>query len=127
MRKNLTLMALLAATSLAPAAAQDIYRCGDAYSQQPCPGGSVVEAGDARSASQRSQASQAARRDAKLADSMEKARLKEEAKPVSAYIPPKQEAAARKVKPADFTAVVPRKPGGSQAKPKKKKPKAKEA
>lgn len=126
MHRKLALMGLLSATWLAPAAGQGIYRCGDTYTQQPCPGGSVVQASDPRSASQRSQTSQAARRDAKLADAMEKARLKEEAKPVSAYVPPpKQEAAAPKVKAADFTAVAPKKPGASPAKPKKKKPKAK--
>jgi hypothetical protein len=131
MYKNLFLY-LLAAACVAPAAAQNIYRCGDSYSQQPCPGGSMVEAEDERSAGQRSQTSLAAQRDAKIADAMEKARLKEEAKPVSAaYIPAKAQAATANAgkpaaarhakKPAHFTAVAPGKPGDATKKKTKKK------
>ena len=50
-------------------------------------------------------------RDAKLADAMEKARLKEEAKPVAAYIPkdtkPREEKTAKLREPEVFTAAVP--------------------
>ena len=126
---------LLAAACVAPAAAQGIYRCGDSYSQQPCAGGTMVEVQDERSAVQRSQTSLAAERDAKTADAMEKARVKEEAKPVSAYIPAKVEplaqapentgnlpAASKAKKPAYFTAVAPRKPGEIKKKKTKKKP-----
>jgi len=133
MYKNSFLL-LLAAACVVPAAAQGIYRCGDSYSQQPCPGGSVVEAQDERSAVQRSQTSLAAERDAKTADAMGKARLKEEAKPVSAYIPAKVESfpeapddignppvASKAKKPAYFTAVAPRKPGDTNKKKAKKK------
>ena len=126
MYKNPSLFVLLVATWLAPAAAQNIYRCGDTYSQQPCPGGTVVEAQDERNAGQRSQTTLAAQRDAKVADAMEKARLKEEAKPAQAYIPPAiEEAAARKLKkPAQFKAVAAKKPGDAPAKSKKTKAKA---
>jgi len=64
------------------------------------------------------QARDNAKRDAKLADAMEKARLKEEAKPVAAYIP--KEAPPQKIeshKPEVFVAKVP----GSAKKAKKKK------
>ena len=67
------------------------------------------------------QARENARRDAKLADDMEKARLREEAKPVSAYIPkqePAPETPALK-HPEVFSAKVP----GSGKKPKEKAPK----
>jgi hypothetical protein len=135
MKKRKLSIALLLATAFwaAPAAAQNIYRCGDSYSQQPCPGGTVVRAEDARSASQRSQTSQAAERDAKWADAMEKARLKEEAKPVQAYIPASKASAeaapdekkkpvlTKPRKPQYFTATSPRKPGEPAAKKKKKK------
>ena len=124
MYKNLSLAVLLAAW-LAPLAAQNVYRCGDSYSQQPCPGGTIIEAQDERSAGQRAQTSQAAQRDAKTADAMEKARLKEEAKPAQAYIPPaKKEAAAGKLKkPGHFTAAAPKKPGDTPVKKKKTPPK----
>lgn len=38
------------------AAAAPIYRCGNTYSQQPCPEGRIVEATDPRSAAQRAEA-----------------------------------------------------------------------
>ena len=108
----------------ANAAGEEIYRCGDTYSQKPCPGGRAIEAADPRSASQGAQASQAAKRDAKTADAMEKARLKEEAKPAPVVVlsgktinqraeAPKPAASAKGKsskgkKPADFKAVGPK-------------------
>jgi hypothetical protein len=115
----------LAASGCIGAAAQTIYRCGDSYSQQPCAGGSQVQAADPRSAGQRSQTSAAARADAKAADAMEKARLKEEAKPAQAYIPPAKSASAEEDgkpqdqsvrKPAVFKATSPGKPTAKAAK-----------
>ena len=53
-KKNLQL-ALLCAGLFAcavPAAAQGVYRCGNTYSQQPCPGGKEVAVEDERSAAQ---------------------------------------------------------------------------
>jgi len=139
MQRNLTIAVFCLAASgwIAPAAAQDIYRCGNSYSQRPCPGGKVVPADDARSATQSSQTSAASERDAKMGDAMEKARLKEEAKPAQAVMPPAkldempQEerntvVAGKSKKPAYFTAVA-RKPGDTQAKKKKKKAKKKAA
>jgi len=100
-----------------PAAAQGIYRCGNNYSQQPCPGGSEVEAPPAApSAREQAQSREATRRDAKAAEAMEKARMKEEAKPVSVYLPPVKKEAASEPRPAKtkktkmpeyFTAVEP--------------------
>jgi hypothetical protein len=114
------------------AQAQQVYRCGDAYSQQPCPGGTSVQVQDARSAGQAAQTREASQRDARTADAMEKARLKEEAKPGQAYIPPaKTQVAAPKEKPAktkvkkpeNFTAVS----GKPEPKTKKKEKKEKKA
>ena len=132
MNRNLSIAVLCMAASgwIAAAAAQTIYRCGNSYSQQPCPGGTLVPADDARSASQSSQTSAASERDAKAADAMEKARLKEEAKPAQVAMPPakldeiaqderKTVAEGKAKKPAYFTAVA-RKPGDTQVKKKKK-------
>src|SRR5215208_4053830 len=132
---SITALCLAASGSMLPAAAQDIYRCGDSYSQQRCPGGTLVQVDDARSAAQGRETSVAAQRDARTAEAMEKARLKEEAKPVQVYIPrPKAEdpvqensrtaSGAKAMKPAQFTAVSPKKPGATQAKKKKAKKKA---
>ena len=127
-----TLLGIAAAAWTAPAGAQDIYRCGDSYSQQPCAGGKLVAASDSRTAAQKSQTDAATRRDAKTAEAMEKARLKEEAKPVSVGMPlPKAQepasaqkptkGAAKKKKPEHFTAIAPGKPDDAAAKKKKKK------
>ena len=77
----LLLAAALAATWTNPGSAETVYRCGESYSQQPCPGGRPVQADDPRTAEQRKQTLEAVRRDAKSADAMEQSRLKEEAKP----------------------------------------------
>jgi hypothetical protein len=128
---SMAALGLAACGWIAPAAAQAIYRCGDSYSQQACAGGARVQAEDPRTAGQRSQTTLAVERDAKAADAMEKARLKEEDKPVQAYIPPAKvqdgspddasmaKPAAGK-KPDRFAAVAPKKPGQAKARKKKK-------
>lgn len=49
----------------APAA---VYRCGNTYVDQPCPGGAPVDAADPRSAEQQKAAQAAVKRDAAMAD-----------------------------------------------------------
>jgi hypothetical protein len=127
-----TLAGLTLALGCAAAGAQGVWRCGDTYSQKPCPGGASVATEDPRSAIQRTQATEGAQRDAKTAEAMEKARLKEEAKPISVgnvplparqeVTPPNDPVLTKPKKPQYFTASVPKKPG---EKPVKKKSKAK--
>lgn len=104
-------LALLLATSVAPAAAQTVYRCDDGYRQAPCGAASARQVDDERSGAQRSQAAEVARRDAKLADQMERERLKQEAQPPSAYIPaaksPPAPASKASAAPQPFKAQVP--------------------
>jgi hypothetical protein len=117
MKATISAMALAAFAAALPAAAQGIYRCGNNYSQQPCPGASQLESPPpAPSAQAQAQSREATQRDARAADAMEKARLKEEAKPVSTYIPasrteepaaPEKPVAAKAKKPQYFTAVQP--------------------
>jgi len=73
---------LIAAGSIYPglAAAQAVIRCVNAYGEQPCPGGTVVPAADPRTEAQRAQASAAIARDARMAQVLEAARLKAEAR-----------------------------------------------
>lgn len=59
--------------------AQTVYRCGDSYSQTPCPGGSTVDATDRRTPEQRKAHEAAVKRDKRTGDALERARLKEEA------------------------------------------------
>ncbi len=131
MNNRIFVMAVLmaGATASLPAAAQTIWRCGDSYSQTPCPGGVAVPAADARSAGQRAQTMEAAQRDAKTGDAMEKDRLKQESKAAPAYIPPtkvdapvteKKLGLVKPKKPEYFTAVSPRKPSAAPKKKKKK-------
>lgn len=59
--------------------AQPVYRCGNSYSQVPCPGGSVIETSDSRDKTQKTQTDTAIQRDRQAADALEKSRLKQEA------------------------------------------------
>lgn len=61
------------------AMAQKVYRCGNNYSQTPCPDAVVVEVQDARSTSQKNETDARIRRETATADAMEKKRLQEEA------------------------------------------------
>ena len=92
-----TMVAALAACVMLPVAAQST--------------------GDTPSVSDAKQAHENAMRDAKLADAMEKARLKEEAKPVAVYIPPEKKAEEIKEHKPDVFVV--RVPGEKKAKKKK--------
>lgn len=117
MKKNRIAALLLMLLATLPAAAQGIYRCGNTYSQQPCPNGSTVQAAPpAPGAKDQAAAREATQRDAKAADAMEKARLKEEAKPAQLYVAPEREQVApaeqkpvitKPKKPPYFTAVAP--------------------
>ena len=114
----------------APATGQNVYRCGDSYSNQPCPSGVAVSVDDSRSDAQRAEREAATRRDARSADLLEKERLERE----KALAPPAKPAAMPAAKPAAraasaaskpkekrpeiFKAVAPQKPG--DAPPKKK-------
>lgn len=113
----------------APATAQNVYRCGDSYSNQPCAGASVVMADDPRSAAQRAATEAATTRDAKSAAIMQKERVKQEGEPAQATIPaPRVEApepvreqavARKKTRPRKselFTAVAPKKAGDTATK-----------
>ncbi|HWI11247.1 MAG TPA: hypothetical protein VNU48_07955 [Burkholderiaceae bacterium] len=69
------------------AGAQPVYRCGNAYSQSPCPaGGRIVDATDPRSAAQRAEARRVAADEQRLAAELRRDRLADEnaAKPSGA-------------------------------------------
>ncbi len=86
MHNHLTPVAvvLLSIASLwTPAWGQTVYKCGNVYSQVPCPGAVAVEASDNRTPAQKAQADAAAAQAAKSADKMEKARLALEKAPVA--------------------------------------------
>lgn len=104
-----TALLLLGLVLYTPGMAQVAYKCGNSYSQAPCPGGTALDTSDARSPSQKAQSDQSTAQASKTADKMEKDRLA-------------QERAARSGKLAPATAVVePVAPAASKS-TKKKKP-----
>ncbi len=66
------LLAVFAGAAAAQAQPADapVYRCGNSYSAKPCPGATVVDVADPRSAAQQQDARQASQRDAALARQM---------------------------------------------------------
>lgn len=72
--------ALFVATSFVPiwVHAQNVYRCGNVYSQIPCDGATTVQTGDERTKTQKSHAQASLKKDIKTADNLEKSRLKQE-------------------------------------------------
>ena len=121
MKRQLTIAIAISCIGAA-AGAQTIYRCGSTYSQQPCAGATAVEASSRTPTSAEAEAARKqAERDMKLATAMETTRLREEAKPVAAYIPKeKVEEAPKPHQPEVFVARVP----GEKKKPAKKKKRA---
>ena len=69
---------LVGVGSEAMAADAPVYRCGNSYSSQPCPGGSALDASDPRTAAQQRQAREASERDAALARQMKAQRVADE-------------------------------------------------
>lgn len=61
------------------AMAQKVYRCGNSYSQTPCPDAVAIEVEDARSKVQKNESDARVRHETTAADAMEKKRLQEEA------------------------------------------------
>ncbi|MBE0473454.1 hypothetical protein [Rhodoferax sp.] len=82
-----------------PAQAQTIYRCGNAYSQLPCPGAVPLELNDARLPEQKLQTDAAAITDARLANAMAQQRLAEEQRQLANNQPVPQGAASAPAKP----------------------------
>jgi hypothetical protein len=68
--------------------AQNIHKCGDTYSQMPCPGGDVINTADPRTPAQKIQSDLTTSRNAKAADALEKTRLKQEKMDAAASAPP---------------------------------------
>jgi hypothetical protein len=78
LKLHLALLAPVIVLASGPAHSQDAYRCGSSYSQSPCPGGTPLSLDDSRTEEQRQSAQEVARRDAALADAMEKRRRQDE-------------------------------------------------
>jgi len=96
---------LLPLALAATAQAQTVYRCGNSYSQQPCPGGNAIDATDSRSPEQRKAREASVKREQRSADTLEKTRQKEETAALrAAEQADKAERAAEKEKQKSTTA-----------------------
>jgi hypothetical protein len=128
--KTLVLATLLAAA--APwAGAQQVWRCGNSYSQQPCPGATAVAADDKRTPSEAAAGQRTAQDDLKRAEALQKMRLEQErnapkavviaSSPQAAASAPGKPSAKKGKRDDVFTAVSPKHPGEKARKHKKKK------
>jgi hypothetical protein len=127
--------------------AQNVYKCGESYSQFPCAGGDSVKVDDARDLTQKKQSDDATLRDAKQARTLEKERVVQEraatprapavVKALKASPPDTKNGVIHQITPKRlktkvkksevFVAEVPgseKKPGGKKAQKKKKIPPA---
>jgi hypothetical protein len=80
MKQRFVIALILIAICTIEARAQtpSAYRCGNSYSQTPCPGGVSVDTADSRSNAQKAQSDAMIQRDKATAESMEKSRRQEE-------------------------------------------------
>ncbi len=118
MKKAFSVTWLLIATAAIPTwvTAQNVYKCnGNTYSQIPCPDGVKLPAAQAPDRADRKRADEATVRDARTADRMEKARLKQEQLDLKANTPSPakvtqkiSETKNKAVKPKDFAAKGPK-------------------
>lgn len=91
---------LIAACALsAGASAQKVYKCGNSYSQIPCQGGETLEPSDARTPAQKADALRNQKLEFREANTLEAARLKNEAQTRTADVA-NQKAAERQAKTA---------------------------
>ena len=80
---------LIAASTLSTlATAENVYKCGNTYSQSPCPGAKLLNIDDSRDPQQKKLKDEVTRRDAELANDMEKTRLATEAALAAQRTPP---------------------------------------
>lgn len=132
MRKKAVILGLLAMAGTA--GAQQVWRCGNAYSSQPCPRGTPVSLASPLGAGDPARATAAAKVDARRADALEQARLAREKKAPQAIVmapvapaaaapaakPPPRKPGAGKGKLETFTATAPGKPDAADKKKNRK-------
>jgi hypothetical protein len=119
-------IAFTLALAACAAGAQQVWRCGNSYSQQPCPGGSPLDVTDPHRPADAARVERATKSDWQRAQALEKARLDQEKKAPRAQVmggpqaPASAPQAAKKQdkkdgkkagpkEPAHFTAVAPKK------------------
>jgi hypothetical protein len=106
---------------------QNVYRCGNAYSQKPCTDGVAVDVQDTRTPEQKAQSDALTKRDLAAANAMENARLKEEAQQRAdnaklAAVAARKASAKPESKPADSAALAHKAKAKKRSANKKKEP-----
>jgi hypothetical protein len=76
---TITILFIAACAISTGATGQKVFRCGNSYSQTPCPDAMEVNTEDLRSKAQKLQSDKAIARDVSTANTLEKTRLKGEA------------------------------------------------
>ena len=89
-----TILIAIAALSTG-ATGQNAYKCGDTYSQLPCPGATIIDAADQRSNAQKVHSDLATARAARTAQAMQQARLQQEKKDLATNTPAVTPASSR--------------------------------
>lgn len=99
MKHAFVLVALVSLSTIALSAepGKTAYRCGNSYSQVPCPGGKAIDTADARSKDQKAQADATNTRTQRMADAMEKSRRQREAEQRKAALKEIDKSAAKTV------------------------------
>ena len=107
--KRIAFAVILAGAALhAGAASSPIYRCGSEYSQDPCPGGKLLDVSDPRSAAQRAEAQKVAAAERRRAAELERERrARQSAEKANAPKPAASDAGKGKKKRAKATRIVP--------------------
>ncbi len=75
---RLSALVFAGAVCFSPVSSQTVYKCGTAYSQQPCPDALALDASDTRTPAQKAQTDAATAGAAKMAAQMEKERVARE-------------------------------------------------
>ena len=101
--------------------AQAIYRCGNTYSQIPCPGAEPKSLNDSRQLEQKKQSEAVVERDAKTAKTMEQTRIAEEKRLMASQksivaVSPDKAASGTEKTPATTT-LTPKRPQVKHKKP----------
>jgi hypothetical protein len=110
--KRIVFAVILAGAALhAAAASAPIYRCGSTYSQDPCPGGKLLDVSDPRTAAQRAEAKKVAAAERRRAAELERERrARQSAEKASAPKGAASDAGKGKKKQVKAARIVPLKP-----------------
>lgn len=72
-------LALIGIVAFAPVQGQTVYRCGQSYSNEPCPQGRAIDVQDTRTEAQRAESVASHERQGMMADQLAEQRVREEA------------------------------------------------